>query len=382
MGSPQAGGAADAYEPSPDPSQNYTCTMKSSPDPPTFSDIDFNMVPRTAPLPPFVATQGLAVSSLDHPPELIPTTDNSPWTSASESTYSTPGDHPTHLRPRHAPQNSLGWQTNPEFLSAFYNTARRSISTTEGPDTLATTQYYVSNAFPMSGHLAPVSHHSYNPLLSGMINSGFANEQGQSLMGPAIVGHHNVSHQRSSSVRSQTPEISIATSGQMADTLVTPAPIPHRIDPMAHARQKELLVHDALEDGQMGVLGGDSNWNGDNPDDSGILTGVGLNNGCGGSGAPIPTPLPRSVRNSIPTYIDIYWERFHAFYPVVHRRVFEEQGEDVLRCAMAAIATQYMNSKEDRIRGSQLHDFAWQEAKHVSLSHPECFFHDPLQHTR
>jgi hypothetical protein len=33
---------------------------------------------------------------------------------------------------------------------------------------------------------------------------------------------------------------------------------------------------------------------------------------------------------------------------------------------MAAVATQYLNSKEDRTRGNQLHEFAWHEAKRVS----------------
>lgn len=348
-------------------------SMESSPSPRMFSNIDYDTIPRTAPLPLLVATQGLSASALqasvDHIPGLIPSTGYSPWTSASESTYSTSGDQPSRQRQwRHAHQSSLEWQPNSDFLSAFPTNARRSIATTEGLDTVSTSQYY---DFPMSPQMPPVSHHvsqhSYGPLLSDSMMPGFGSEQTQSLMDSTIGGHHGIGHHRSLSVRSHTPELSISTSGHTADTLVTPAPLPHRIDSMAQARQKQPLVHDGIQDEQMGVLGDNSNWGRDSLGNSGILTGAGLSAGCGGNGATMSTPLPRSVRNAIPTYLAVYWERFHGLYPVVHRQTFEEQGEDALRCAMAAIATQYMSSKEDRIRGSQLHDFAWQEAKRVSF---------------
>lgn len=380
--SPPPRGGGDAYGLSSDQSNNYRygmpvlpqpdSSMESSPSPPTFSHINYNMIPRTAPLPLLVATHGLPDSalhaSMDPTPGLIPSTGYSPWTSASESAYSTPGDQPSRQRQwRHAHQSSLEWQPNSDFLSAFPTNARRSIATSEGLDTVSTSQYY---DFPISPQMAPVphhlSHHSYGPLLSDSIMPGFGSEQSSSLMDPTVGGHHGVGHHRSLSVRSHTPELSIATSGQTADTLVTPAPLPHRIDTMAQARQKQLLMPDGMQDGQMGILGDNSSWDRDNLGDSGILTGAGLGAGCGGNGTTILTPLPRSVRNAIPAYIDVYWERFHGLYPVVHRQAFEEQGEDALRCAMAAIATQHTSSKEDRIRGSQLHDFAWQEAKRVS----------------
>lgn len=127
---------------------------------------------------------------------------------------------------------------------------------------------------------------------------------------------------------------------------------------MTQVPQKELVVGDGTEEVSMGVLGGGGSsphWNG------AILTGP----GCGISGM-MSTALPRSVRNAIPAYVDVYWERFHHFCPVVHRQSFEGTGGEVLRCAMAAIATQFLNGKEDRVRGSQLHEYAWQEAKRVS----------------
>lgn len=238
---------------------------------------------------------------------------------------------------------------------------------------MATAPYYVPSGFPILPPMASASQHSFHSLLGDDMMPGYTSEQNPSLLHPAVAGHHAVSgHQRSSSVRSQTPETSIATSGQMADTLVTPAPLSHRIDTTAQVQQKELLMDDGSQDGQMGMPNGNSPWSGDSPGDSGILTGVGPNSGCGSNMATASKPLPRAVRNAIPAYIDIYWERFHAFYPVVHRPTFEAEGEDVLRCAMAAIATQYINGKEDGLRGSQLHDFAWQETKRVSRFCPLC----------
>ncbi|CAN8106221.1 unnamed protein product [Discula destructiva] len=225
---------------------------------------------------------------------------------------------------------------------------------------MATASYYDPNSFPTSPLMTPVSHHTFGALLGDDIMTEFQNP---SLMGSAIAGSHAMGHQRSSSVRCHTSEISIATSGQMADTLVTPAPLPRLLNPMAEAQQKMLLVDDGTQDEQMGILSGVFNWNGDSPGDSGVPTGAGLITGCGSSGPTVSTPLPRSVWNAIPAYINAYWERFHILYPLVHRSVFEEHGEDVLRYAMAAIATQYMSSREDRIRGNLLHELAWQEAK-------------------
>ncbi|KAM0287225.1 hypothetical protein ACHAQH_000539 [Verticillium albo-atrum] len=94
--------------------------------------------------------------------------------------------------------------------------------------------------------------------------------------------------------------------------------------------------------------------------------------------APILTPSslsppPASAYRAIPYYIEVYWDKFHHLFPIVHRRTFEEAVEqsDVLRCAMAAVATQYLAGKEDRIRGNQLHEYAWQQARrslHWSVS--------------
>jgi hypothetical protein len=91
-----------------------------------------------------------------------------------------------------------------------------------------------------------------------------------------------------------------------------------------------------------------------------------------GGGCAVPTtssmtiPLPGPVRAAIPRYLDIYWAQVNPVLPLIHRQSFDTELEDVLRCAMAAVATQNLDDKEDRTRGNQLHEFAWQEVKRVS----------------
>ncbi|KAI1633463.1 hypothetical protein F4809DRAFT_584278 [Biscogniauxia mediterranea] len=73
--------------------------------------------------------------------------------------------------------------------------------------------------------------------------------------------------------------------------------------------------------------------------------------------------ISRPIRSAIPEYLDVYWKRFDNLFPLVHRRSLEPAADEVLQCAMAAVGTQYLQGKEDRIRGNTLHEFAWQEAK-------------------
>ncbi|KAL1865666.1 hypothetical protein Daus18300_007042 [Diaporthe australafricana] len=136
---------------------------------------------------------------------------------------------------------------------------------------------------------------------------------------------------------------------------------------MAHvSRQKDMVVGSGNMMGGVGIYGGDGSspsWPSDSPGD--ILGGTALGNmgGCGSGGMTVVTHLSRVVRNSIASYLDVYWDKVHVLYPFIHRGTVEGAGEDALKCAMAAIATQYLNNKEDRIRGNQLHEYAWQEAK-------------------
>lgn len=116
------------------------------------------------------------------------------------------------------------------------------------------------------------------------------------------------------------------------------------------------------------------------------------------TGPAVASTLSRATRNAIPAYLDVYWARLHPLLPIVHRPSFDEAialadgamegetgsarktsktssmfattmagpGAEVLRCAMAAIATQYFDTKDDHIRGNQLHEHVWLEAKRVS----------------
>jgi hypothetical protein len=91
-----------------------------------------------------------------------------------------------------------------------------------------------------------------------------------------------------------------------------------------------------------------------------------------GGGCAMPTPisitvpLPGHIRAAIPRYLEVYWASIDPVLPLVHRQSFEAAPDDVLSCAMAAVATQYFSSREDRNRGNDLHEFAWQELKRVS----------------
>lgn len=67
--------------------------------------------------------------------------------------------------------------------------------------------------------------------------------------------------------------------------------------------------------------------------------------------------------SAIPHYLDIYWKRFDAFFPLVHGRSLETCDDPVLRCAMAAVGSQFLQSKEDRINSHILHVYASQEAR-------------------
>lgn len=83
---------------------------------------------------------------------------------------------------------------------------------------------------------------------------------------------------------------------------------------------------------------------------------VSLGGGCGLAAA----------RGAMPRYLDVYWDRVHPDYPIVHRPSFQTKEDEVLKCAMAAVATQYMAGPQDRQQGNQLHEFACLETKRVS----------------
>lgn len=85
----------------------------------------------------------------------------------------------------------------------------------------------------------------------------------------------------------------------------------------------------------------------------------------------MPVALSREARGAVPAYLEVYWDKFHAKYPVIHRPTFENASGfvpehlDVLQSAMAAIATQFLEHQEHRNTGNQLHAYAWNKSKMV-----------------
>ncbi|KAI0540507.1 hypothetical protein GGR58DRAFT_522016 [Xylaria digitata] len=73
-------------------------------------------------------------------------------------------------------------------------------------------------------------------------------------------------------------------------------------------------------------------------------------------------PLPAAL-NAIPRYLDVYWKRFDTLFPLVHRWSLGNSDDPVLRCAMAALGSQFLQNKEDRINGHFLHGVASQEVR-------------------
>uniref|UniRef100_A0A8H7KF67 Xylanolytic transcriptional activator regulatory domain-containing protein n=1 Tax=Bionectria ochroleuca TaxID=29856 RepID=A0A8H7KF67_BIOOC len=82
-----------------------------------------------------------------------------------------------------------------------------------------------------------------------------------------------------------------------------------------------------------------------------------------------PVSLSREVQSAIPAYLDVYWDRTYPVYPYIHKASFDGlfDGEatpfELLKCAMAALATQFLDDRANRIAGSELHAFACQELK-------------------
>ncbi|KXX76370.1 putative transcription factor TDA9 [Madurella mycetomatis] len=313
----------------------------------------------------------------DQPPDLQ---DTSSWpSSASDSPYSTPSDvsrNPRHwIRGHRSPTGD--WSAS-QRLSPYPPPGSRGLQTLLAGS-------YTSNAQPQEQH--------FGGAMLGMPSLGFPGAAGHhsSLSGSSdstFRTHHVRQHGNStSSIRSQTPPLSMAT--HAGDPLIAPIPIvPSRLDPLDGLDRRKGMMVDADQDlmGQgaisgMNLLGGlDIGYGGsgsanavspggDNSNHSnGIVAGLDLAmvGGCAIPGpAAMAIPLPGPVRAAIPGYLKVYWARVDPLLPLVHRQSFEAAPEEVLKCAMAALATQHLDNREDRARGNQLHEYAWQELKRI-----------------
>ncbi|PHH79528.1 hypothetical protein CDD80_4525 [Ophiocordyceps camponoti-rufipedis] len=131
--------------------------------------------------------------------------------------------------------------------------------------------------------------------------------------------------------RSLSPQVAV---GQCSETLVTaPAALPG--DRMHHAVSCGLAPETTF----------------------GLLAAEGL-----------MAPLSDDAMRSMPKYLNVYWKKVHPMYPIIHRATLEEASgdqADVLRCAMAAVATQFLGHQDDRIKGSELHGYAWRMSENM-----------------
>ncbi|KAK2069542.1 hypothetical protein P8C59_004110 [Phyllachora maydis] len=161
------------------------------------------------------------------------------------------------------------------------------------------------------------------------------------------------------SIRNPSPPL--GTTGPSVGAFIGPvSSLPARIDPAC--RPKELPMNGLFSEVTMGMspdglaagLGDDMGPIRYGPRD-GVTAAlaVSLGGGCGLAAA----------RGAMPRYLDVYWDRVHPDYPIVHRPSFQTKEDEVLKCAMAAVATQYMAGPQDRQQGNQLHEFACLETK-------------------
>ncbi|KAH8709052.1 hypothetical protein HC256_008978 [Beauveria bassiana] len=71
--------------------------------------------------------------------------------------------------------------------------------------------------------------------------------------------------------------------------------------------------------------------------------------------------LGQGVLDAVPVYLEVYWNKVHPMYPIIHRYTFEKALEsasdtaDILQCAMAAVATQFLGHEDHRMNGGELH---------------------------
>ncbi|RGP72323.1 transcription factor [Fusarium sporotrichioides] len=83
----------------------------------------------------------------------------------------------------------------------------------------------------------------------------------------------------------------------------------------------------------------------------------------------MPLSLSSAASEAIPRYLEVYWDQVHPKKPIIHKHTFQDVSEEetehihVLQCAMAALATQFIPNADDRMKGAELHAYAWQKSK-------------------
>jgi hypothetical protein len=81
-----------------------------------------------------------------------------------------------------------------------------------------------------------------------------------------------------------------------------------------------------------------------------------------------PKPLasePDAV--AIENLLSSYWQNFHPIYPIIHRGTFDLDKDRMLSRAMAAIGSQYLNTKPAIVDGRQIHEMHEACRKEIDL---------------
>ncbi|KAK4126690.1 hypothetical protein N657DRAFT_630674 [Parathielavia appendiculata] len=330
--------------------------------------------PRNGPPTIYVVTQGLESPSVQsvEVPELH---DGSAWpSSASDSTYSTPVSDVSR---------------NPR-LSSYPSTASRgllhSAQTIEGIPAAPPPLF-------LNSYSNDPSEHTYGSTLGvpsmGYSTTGACHRRASLTAStdgtPGSYQHRHINslssaHRRSPPLNTSSPgnETLLASSPGFSNRLDSVASINRRKGFMMEAHQDLLSSHAAMGplailDGLAVAYGAGSSAASPGADNASHSSGIiaeldlALEGRCAmPTSLSMTIPLPGPVLAAIPRYLDIYWSEVDLVMPLIHRPSFEAAPEDILRCAMAAVATQHLDNREDRTRGNQLHEFAWQEVKRVT----------------
>ncbi|KAK4229429.1 hypothetical protein QBC38DRAFT_109534 [Podospora fimiseda] len=359
---------------SPYPGGGYELSNSMSPVHTLITPHYHSQQPRAAP-PLQVVTQGLPVPGLQLP-GFLDTRDASPWTSsASDSSYSTPVSEPNQHLIRGTPALTQQFPGGPRIQGP-------DIDTMPGPPMYINN--YTSNPhqqpmpfsmdnMPPIGYGANNSTGGYHPAIDSL-QSDYQRQMSRRHQDAIQMGTTSPPstgpHINGGLLTSSMPGLQVhadplrgmgsVKSGTFLDAQTMPGLQVHE-DPLRRIAQGMTFQ----------AFGGSGNVspNGDSGSHSPNMEALHLAS-LGGCTMPmqgsIPIPLPSPTSDAIPRYLEMYWSRVHPTMPVVHRKSYEAQPEGVLTCAMAAVATQFLDDKEDRTRGNHLHDYAWQEVKRIA----------------
>ncbi|KAK4100047.1 hypothetical protein N658DRAFT_516938 [Parathielavia hyrcaniae] len=331
--------------------------------------------PRNGPPPIYVVTQGLESPNMQSV-EVPDLHDGSAWPSSASdnSTYSTPVSDVSR---------------NPR-LSPYHETASRGLQSSA--QTIEGIPAAQPRLFLNSYSNAQPSEHTYGSTLGvpsiGYSTAGLSHRRTSSNTSlDGTLGPHQHRHLNPlSPAHRQTPPLSTSSHGNET-LLASPPSLFNHLDSMASINCRKAIMAEAHQDllgshaamGPLAIMDGlavrygpSNSAASPKADDASHCSAISaeldlaMGDGCA---MPVPLsmtiPLPGPVFAAIPGYLDIYWSEVDVAMPLIHRLSFEAAPEDVLRCAMAAVATQHLDNPEDRTRGNQLHEFAWQEVKRV-----------------